>query len=136
MIDQEDLLNRIGDLMRLDRLLPIFSKSYPVYLETLRRANLEGDLSGVIKAAHGLRGSLSMFAAHSAASAALELERTGEERIGSDCAASIEDLAQLCRQVEAELRALQPPSDNKLGIPAIENGQVSSEPTGEMWKAK
>jgi protein-histidine pros-kinase len=73
--DLSKLLRGIrGDEAFLRRLIANFLADYPARLESLRQAVFAGDAGSVDQAAHGLRGSLTIFGAEAAGSLAAEVE--------------------------------------------------------------
>lgn len=105
-VDVASLQHRIGGLSRLTRLLPMFTKSYSVDIQTLRCAQQQRDVLEFQKAAHRLRGSLSLLAADEVAKLAWELESGDSETFWDAVEPKIALLERLCELVASELREL------------------------------
>jgi len=103
-----DLINRAGALSRVDgdgdlmaSLLDIFFTETGPMMEAIRTSVKCGDPGKIEKAAHRLKGSVSIFCADTVAQTALELERIGR---GGDLTKANETLAHL----EQQMADLQP----------------------------
>src|SRR5262249_50018279 len=78
LMDLDELLARVENDRELMRdLMLVFKEEFPRHSEALREAVASQDASGVVSAAHTLKGMLSNMAAGEAAAAAASLERLG-----------------------------------------------------------
>jgi signal transduction histidine kinase/DNA-binding response OmpR family regulator/HPt (histidine-containing phosphotransfer) domain-containing protein len=76
--DREEALERVGGSEELLRdLVELFRTECPKQMEAIRQQKAAGDLAGLARAAHALKGSVAMFAAQRAYDAALRLEKMG-----------------------------------------------------------
>jgi len=105
MIDLDELMARVEndrDLMR--DLMLIFKEEFPRHAEALRGAVASQDASGVVAAAHTLKGMLSNMAAAEAAAAAARLERLGRDgeitKLGESLAQFDKIAKELARQLD------------------------------------
>jgi PAS domain S-box-containing protein len=74
-VDEADLLERLdGDLELLSELTEVFRVDYPAQLRLARQALANGDLDGMQKIGHSLKGSLANLAATEACGMAASLE--------------------------------------------------------------
>lgn len=79
-MDAKVLLTRVdGDRALLKELVDLFLEECPKRIGEIRAALAHHDSSGLASAAHGLKGTLSYFAAGAAADAARRLELMGRE---------------------------------------------------------
>jgi len=93
--DWETLWRRVeGDRELLRELIGVFESEFPVILERMESAALQGDAAGLEKAAHKIKGALLQFSAHGAADAARRLEETGR----SGKVAGAEEILPVLRQ--------------------------------------
>jgi PAS domain S-box-containing protein len=82
--DPQDALARVeGDRELLAELVDIYRVETPRMLADLRRCLAAGDVGGVEKAAHALRGCVAILGGRAAAEAALAVERMGSEAVRS-----------------------------------------------------
>lgn len=75
----------------LRELAGLMLEECPRLLEQMRRSLADGDVEELRRAAHTLKGSARLFAAHPTADAALEVEDIGrEERLADDAVARVQ----------------------------------------------
>jgi two-component system, sensor histidine kinase and response regulator len=78
IIDEEELLDRVGDdLELLAELVPIFLDDSPRLLEEIRDAVHSGNADDLRAAAHTLKGAVGNFSAYPAYRASYKLEEMG-----------------------------------------------------------
>ena len=83
--DRAEALARVGGSEELLRdLVELFRSECPKQMDEIRRQQAAGDLAGLSRAAHALKGSVSMFAAQKAYDAALRIEKMGRAGDVSD----------------------------------------------------
>ena len=83
--DREEALTRVGGSEELLReLVELFRSECPKQMDEIRRQHAAGDLAGLARAAHTLKGSVSIFAAQTAYDAALRIEKMGRAGDASD----------------------------------------------------
>jgi HPt (histidine-containing phosphotransfer) domain-containing protein len=100
--DKSLALSRVGgDAELLKEIALLFLDDYPKSLTELKAAIDAGDLKRVERTAHGLKGSVSNFGAHSAVEAALRLETMGR-------AQNLVEVRQVLHTLELALAALRP----------------------------
>lgn len=100
--DREALLARVdGDPALLREVVGLFLEEYPKRLGELRAALARHDSTGVASAAHGLKGTLSYFAAGTVVDAARRLEAMGR-------AGDLRDAEAACAILEEALGRLTP----------------------------
>lgn len=102
VLDRMVALERLqGDSELLAELAEVFLKDHPRLLAELRNSLSEGDLIGLERAAHTIKGSAGNFAARRAVDAAIELERAARSGDFAEC-------RRLCSVLETELDSLKP----------------------------
>lgn len=100
-----ELLERVGnDRELLHELLSIFKEEFPGNLMNLRRAVAAGDLPGIAKLSHTLKGTLSNLAITGGAASAAELEQAARS---GDCARVAALLTHFEKSVEGLLADLE-----------------------------
>jgi HPt (histidine-containing phosphotransfer) domain-containing protein len=103
-MDKSELLNRLeGDEQLLRELIDTFFAESGLLLHQVLDAVISQDAVGLDRAAHKLKGTVSIFGSRSATRAALVLETMGHNR---DLHNSEEAFAQLKDQMEALEKAL------------------------------
>ena len=96
-VDFKELLERVdGDAAFVGELSNVFREDYPRQIEAAKACLAEGDVQGVKRAAHGLKGALANLAAHPANDLAAALERCAG-------AGELKEMGYLLRQLEYEL---------------------------------
>jgi HPt (histidine-containing phosphotransfer) domain-containing protein len=107
VMDRELALSRVGgDSELLKEIAGLFLNDYPKVLNELRTAASHGDAKGLERTAHGLKGSVSNFAAGPAVEAARMLEGMGRAERLEDAAQVIGTLELALAALRAELEAL------------------------------
>jgi HPt (histidine-containing phosphotransfer) domain-containing protein len=102
VFDRDLALSRVGgDIELLKEIATLFLDDYPKSLIDLHEAVKTGDAKRVERAAHGLKGSVSNFAARPAVDAALQLETMGR-------AQQLTEVEHVLRSLELALAALRP----------------------------
>jgi CheY-like chemotaxis protein len=83
--DRNEALERVGGSEELLRdLVELFRSECPKQMDAIWQQRVAGDLAGLARAAHGLKGSVAMFAAQKAYEAALRIEKMGRQGDISD----------------------------------------------------
>jgi HPt (histidine-containing phosphotransfer) domain-containing protein len=101
-LDRGEALARLqGDKELLADLAGVFLKDYPSQLADIRNAITRGDLAGLERAAHSLKGSVANFGARRSFDVAFELEKTARSGDLAEC-------SRLSAALEAEMEALKP----------------------------
>jgi len=101
-LDLEIALSHVdGDRQLLAELTEMFLQDYPRLLDEARNSVLQGDHSGLERAAHTLKGRLAFFGIHKAREQVSELEMMG--RI-NDLSRALQALA----EVEADMEGILP----------------------------
>ena len=109
VIDRAEALSRVdGDRELMTSLLDIFFSEARSMMEAVRTAVAKRDADKLEKAAHRLKGSVSIFGANTVSQTALELEKQGR---GGDITKTAETAAQLSRRWQAYSQ----PSRNFIG---------------------
>jgi PAS domain S-box-containing protein len=102
VFDRVAALERLqGDAELLAELAEVFLKGNPGLLAGIRSSLSEGDLTGLERAAHSIKGSVSNFAARRAADAAFDLEKAARSGDLTEC-------HRLSSVLEAEMETLKP----------------------------
>lgn len=78
MIDQQKLMERMGSVSLLRRLVDTLKRKVPQHLDALEKALAEGDAQTVNAEAHRLKGAVSNFEAAEAVELARQLETEAE----------------------------------------------------------
>jgi HPt (histidine-containing phosphotransfer) domain-containing protein len=105
VLDREAALSRMdGDGEILCSLVEIYFSEIGGMMDAVREAIKTGDPKQLEKAAHRLKGSVSIFGAGAATGTAFTLEITGRS---GDLAAAAENLAQLEKQIDELKPALE-----------------------------
>ncbi len=100
-LDHKVAMTRVGgDAELLKEIAVLFLENYQGWVQEIRQAHLSGNADALLRAAHGLKGSVANFGAREAVEASLKLENLGR---GHDLAAVPETLAAL----EAALETLR-----------------------------
>ena len=98
-----------GNEKTLRELVGLMLEECPRLLEQMRRSLADDDVESLRRAAHTLKGSARLFAAHPTADAALEAENLGREDRLADADASVAHLrtevARLLDYIRTELLA-------------------------------
>ena len=95
VFDRDDLLARVGEDGRLAReLVETFVASSPELLIRIDAALESGDVAGIERAAHSLRGALAGISAGDAAQAAAALERLARQDDLVACRSAARDVRQ------------------------------------------
>lgn len=104
-MDAEILLARVdGDWALLKELVDLFLEECPRRVGEIRAALARHDSSGLVAEAHGLKGTLSYFAAGAATDAVRRLERMGRD-------GDLRDAEAACAALEQALAHLTPALD-------------------------
>ncbi len=103
-IDRSALLARVeGDATLLAEMTSLFLRDYPKYLSDIRVAIVRRDPKALESAAHGLKGSVSNFAARVAFEAALRLESIGHKGDWRDSEGALRFLEQEIENLKLSL---------------------------------
>jgi HPt (histidine-containing phosphotransfer) domain-containing protein len=109
LVNQTALLERFdGEEELLAELAELFAQDCPRLFQESRDALVAGNASGVMRAAHTLKGAVGNFCAPAAAVAALRLEMLGQSGHLAEAPAALAELEILFGQLNAELAALTP----------------------------
>jgi HPt (histidine-containing phosphotransfer) domain-containing protein len=104
-IDHEAALARAGDSEELlGELAQMFIEQRPGLVSEIQGALEKKDATGLRRAAHTLKGSVSLFGAREATRLAAELERMGKEGSFEESEAALRALEAELAEVEAELK--------------------------------
>ncbi len=104
IFDRGKMLDRLGgDTELLVEVVDLFIEDYPRLLSQIREAIAQGNAKTLHKAAHALKGSVSIFAAEAASRAAFRLESMGS--IG-DLSRAREALLDLEGEIDLVVREL------------------------------
>jgi two-component system, sensor histidine kinase and response regulator len=107
VLDRGVAMARVGgDAELLTELAVLFLEEYPRTLGALHSAMERGDLKGVERAAHGLKGSVANFGARPAVEAALQLEQLGRDQKLSEVSQALCSLELALAALRGELSAL------------------------------
>jgi CheY-like chemotaxis protein len=102
VLDCAEALSRLnGDGELLADLARLFLDDSPNQMTAIRNSIEQGDVSGLARASHALKGSIGNFGARRAFEAASELEKTARKGDLANCRL-------LCSALEHEMRALEP----------------------------
>ena len=103
--DHTEALSRVdGDTELLANLMDIFSTQAGPMLEAVRSAVSSNDPDKLEKAAHRLKGSVSIFGAHSVSQAAFELEKMGREGNLTQMTSGLSQLEQHMTNLQSALK--------------------------------
>jgi len=101
LLDRSEALSRVdGDGELLCSLVDIFFKEAGPMMVTIREAVTSHDPHKLEKSAHRLKGSVSVFAAHSVSQTAFDLEKMGR-------ASDLSQVANTLARLEQQMTALQ-----------------------------
>ena len=101
-LDRDMALSRVGgDAELLKEIAVLFLDDYPKALAEIRDALARGDARGVERSAHGLKGSVANFGAHSAVDAARIIEELGRNQ-------QLAEVAHVLQTLDLALAALRP----------------------------
>ncbi len=105
-IDMAQLMSRVGDDRELLReLIELFRQDFPNQLEALRKSASAGEMNGLARVAHTLKGMLANLAAMQASNAAARLEQIGKqesrEQVVSALAAFETEAESILQQLDA-----------------------------------
>ena len=107
-VEKPEVLDRVAALERLQgdgellaELAEVFLKGNPGLLAKIRSSLSEGDLTGIERAAHAIKGSVGNFGARRAVDAAFDLEKAARSGDLAEC-------RRLSSVLEAEMEALKP----------------------------
>lgn len=104
------ILERLeGNSELLIELVQLFSEEAPQLIEAMRKSLQQGDMQGLARSAHSMKGAASNFLAHRTAGAALQLEddaKRGDRESARTALAALEvivermltELANLCQR--------------------------------------
>jgi len=102
VLDCAEALRRLnGDGQLLADLARLFLEDSPNQVTAIRNSIEQGDISGLARASHALKGSIGNFGARRAFEAASELEKTARQGDLAKCRL-------LCSALESEMEALEP----------------------------
>jgi CheY-like chemotaxis protein len=90
-----------GDRDLLEKLVQVFFKEYPLFLNKLRASVDQGDADGVRHAAHQLNGSIRFLSAKRASELALQLETMGRD-------GKLGNASEVLTSLEAEIQQVAP----------------------------
>jgi HPt (histidine-containing phosphotransfer) domain-containing protein len=112
LLDQEDLLNRLGDDQKLlEALIGMFHQQAPQEVAAIRDTLRRGDPSRLRFTAHSLKNTVGCFSMGNAYWLAYRLEKMGERGDLTDAAKTFTELETAVAQLGASLsRLLQEPS--------------------------
>jgi two-component system, sensor histidine kinase and response regulator len=106
--DIREALSRVlGDRHLLEELIDIVRAESPQLFAEIRRCVEVQDLRGLERAAHRLRGSVTVFGARAVAQAALALELMGRDHALVDASSRILELDRELRRLDRELSNLR-----------------------------
>jgi CheY-like chemotaxis protein len=89
-IDMAQLMSRVGDDRELLReLIELFRQDFPNQLEALRKSASAGEMNGLARVAHTLKGMLANLAAMQASNAAARLEQIGKQESREDVVSAL-----------------------------------------------
>ena len=94
-----------GDEALVRELIGLFLNSCPRLLDNLRARLRDNDLTGLGRAAHALKGSISNFTREAPATTAMELERLCGQNQREAAIAVLQRLEQEVTRLTAEMRA-------------------------------
>jgi HPt (histidine-containing phosphotransfer) domain-containing protein len=104
IFDRTDALSRIADDEELlDTLIGMFRDDAPGYLAEIESALENGDMAGVVRGAHTLKGVLATFSALRAEARARELEQLAKNGDAAACGALLPSVK---AEVETFLQAI------------------------------
>ena len=107
VLDREAALWRVGgDGELLHEIAQIFLKDYPRALAEMRDASGRGDVHGVERSAHGLKGAAANFGARPVVDAAQAIEQMGHQQDLSGFSAALGALEQALSTFKEELQDL------------------------------
>jgi HPt (histidine-containing phosphotransfer) domain-containing protein len=108
-----DNLNRALILERLEgnselliELVQLFLKEVPQLIEAMRKSLQQGDMQGLARSAHSMKGAASNFLAHGTAGAALQLEDDAKRGDTDSAAAALATLEVIVERLLPELANL------------------------------
>lgn len=108
-LDRALILERLeGNSELLIELVQLFSEEAPQLIEAMRKSLRQGDMQGLARSAHSMKGAAGNFMAHAAVSTALQLEndaKRGDTESARTALAALEvivehlltELANLCQ---------------------------------------
>jgi PAS domain S-box-containing protein len=100
VFDRAEALKRVGESDEILReLMELFRVEGPKQMEEIRQKKAAGDMPGLARAAHTLKGSVAIFAAQAACDAALRIENMGRSGDVSDFDEAWESLQQAVDQL-------------------------------------
>ncbi len=107
--DEAEFLSRLeGDRELGDEIIQIFLEQCPQAIVDIRQALEDGDMDLLSRHAHGLKGSVGVFAAEAAFAAALDLEIAGRD--GDEAGAR-----EACLRLDGEMVRLTAALDENAG---------------------
>ncbi|HVB38520.1 MAG TPA: response regulator, partial [Vicinamibacterales bacterium] len=108
VFDLDEALHRVrGDRVMLGQLVSMFEEDAPGLLEEIHRATAAGDATALTAAAHTLKGSCGLLAAHGAQDAARRLEELAREGDLGHAPGALASLEDQLSKVMPELRRLR-----------------------------
>jgi HPt (histidine-containing phosphotransfer) domain-containing protein len=107
LLDRSAALERIGgDQELLREIASLFLSEYPVLIQEIRVAIENGDVEGLERSAHSLKGSVANFEARSAVDAAFRLETIGRNGNLDRAGPALADLEAAFESLNPELKRL------------------------------
>jgi len=103
---QEALARVLGDRDLLAEIVDILRSEMPPALTEIRRCVEAGDLRGLERAAHRLRGSVVVLGAHRVSQAALALEMMGRDQTLDGAPVKVAQLDREIRRLDHDLARL------------------------------
>lgn len=108
LIDRAEALSRVdGDRELMASLVDIFLTEAAPMMEAIRTAVTSGDTGKLEKAAHRLKGSVSIFGANTVSQTALELEKQGRVGDLTKTSETVARLGQLMASLQPALKQFQ-----------------------------
>jgi HPt (histidine-containing phosphotransfer) domain-containing protein len=95
-----------ADRELIEALVDVFGTDRVALLEEMRRALDDGDAAGLGRAAHTIKGALSVFGAEPSRARAERLERMGKDGIVAEARPEYEDLCRDIHRLDQDLHSL------------------------------